>query len=63
MNVAPYKNIIHSLHWQSRGIHLLSPFLKLVKYFKDFISSGTCFHIFGPMLRYSFFPFIYCIKR
>ena len=50
MNHTSFKDALHSLHWQSYGIHFLIAFLKFARDSIDFISSGTYFHIFGPTI-------------
>ena len=56
MNPIPFKKVLQSLHRHICGAQFLIAFLKLLRDFKDFISSGTWLHIFGPRQDTLSFP-------
>ena len=56
MNPTPFKKVLRNLNWHICGTHFLIAFLKLLRDFKDFISSGTWLNIFGPRQDTLSFP-------
>ena len=52
----PFNKVLQNLHWHIYCTHFLIAFLKLLRDCKNFISSGSWLHIFGPKKDTFSFP-------